>query len=178
MSNIYLKVSIETFSKRWFFGLKKFVTRSVFGELQLTQRSLNFKTSFCNLKSEVWEQNYMRLFYYFNFERNYDVSKSKSPCILLKKNINFNKSETNHKLKESQIKSKIVMSERKKRVFFVTFILPEENFLTFVLFQCTLSTECTFRIYILLHIKKHFMHFFCLFLKSSKAFSVSLNYFN
>ena len=74
----------------------------------------------------------MRLFYYFNFERNYDVSKSKSPCILLKKNINFNKSETNHKLKESQIKSKIVMSERKKRVFFVTFILPEENFLTFL----------------------------------------------
>ena len=132
MSNIYLKVSTETFSKPWFFGLKKFVTRSVFGKLQVTQRSLNFKTSCCNLKSEVWEQNYMRLFYYFNFERNYDVLKSKSPCILLNKNINFNKSETNHNLKESQIKSKIVMSEKKKRVFFAPFILPEENFLTFV----------------------------------------------
>ena len=50
MSNIYLKVTIETFSKLRFSGFKKFVTRSVFGELQLTQISLNFKTSCCNLK--------------------------------------------------------------------------------------------------------------------------------
>ena len=40
MSNIYLKVTIETFSKLLFYGFKKFVTRSVFGELQLTQISL------------------------------------------------------------------------------------------------------------------------------------------
>ena len=33
MSNIYLKVTIEMFSKLRFFGYKKFVTRSVFGEL-------------------------------------------------------------------------------------------------------------------------------------------------
>ena len=39
MSNIYLKVTI-----------KKSVTRSVFGELQLRQISLNFRTSCCNLK--------------------------------------------------------------------------------------------------------------------------------
>ena len=50
MSNIYLKVAIETFSKLLFCGFKKFVTMSVFGELQLTQISLNFKTSCCNLK--------------------------------------------------------------------------------------------------------------------------------
>ena len=50
MSNIYLKVTIETFSKLRFSGFKKFVTRSVFGELQLTQISLNFKTFCCNLK--------------------------------------------------------------------------------------------------------------------------------
>ena len=31
MSNIYLKVTIETFSKLRFCGLKKFVTRSVLG---------------------------------------------------------------------------------------------------------------------------------------------------
>ena len=37
MSNIYLNVTIETFSKLRFSG---FVTRSVFGELQLTQISL------------------------------------------------------------------------------------------------------------------------------------------
>ena len=33
----------------------------------------------------------MWLLYYRNFERSYDVLKSKSSCILLNKNINFNK---------------------------------------------------------------------------------------
>ena len=53
MSNIYLKVTIE---KNWrsqnfdFINLKKFVTRSVFAGLLLTQISLNSKTSCCNLK--------------------------------------------------------------------------------------------------------------------------------
>ena len=76
----------------------------------------------------------MWLFYYFNFERNYDVLKSKSPCILLNKNINFNKNETKSKMEnpthsfreinlliqlieELQIKSKTVIvgvRERKK----------------------------------------------------------------
>ena len=37
----------------------------------------------------------MWLFYYFNFERNNDVSKLKSPCILLNKNINFDKKKNN-----------------------------------------------------------------------------------
>ena len=103
MSNVYLKVTIETFSKLRFSAFKKFVTRSVFGELQLTQVSLNFKASCCNLKIRglgakmcVW------LFYYFNFKRNYDVLKSKSPCILLNRNINFNKNET-----ESQMENPI-----------------------------------------------------------------------
>ena len=50
MSNIYSKVIIETFSKLQFSGFKNFVIGSVFGELQLTQMSLNFKTSCCNLK--------------------------------------------------------------------------------------------------------------------------------
>ena len=40
----------------------------------------------------------MWLYYYFNFERNYDILKSKSPFILLNKNINFNKSETKLKI--------------------------------------------------------------------------------
>ena len=39
-----------TFSNLRFSKFKKFVTRSVFGELQLTQIPLNFKTSCCNLK--------------------------------------------------------------------------------------------------------------------------------
>ena len=37
-------------------------------------------------------------FCYFNFERNYDVLKSKSPCILLNKNINFDKNEAELKM--------------------------------------------------------------------------------
>ena len=48
--NIYLKATIETFSKLRYFGFKKFITRSVFGELQLTQISLNVKTSCYSLK--------------------------------------------------------------------------------------------------------------------------------
>ena len=59
MSNIYLKVTIETFSKLRFSSFKKFATRSVFGELQLTLQ----------------------------------LSR-----ILLNKNINFNKNETEKKM--------------------------------------------------------------------------------
>ena len=70
-----------------FSGFRKFVTRPAFRELRLMQISLNIKTSCCNLKIRG-------LFYYFNFGRNYDVLKSKSPCIFLNKNINFNKNET------------------------------------------------------------------------------------
>ena len=89
----------------------------------------------------------MWLFYYFNLERNYDVLKLKSPCILLNKNINFNKNEMKSKMEnpthsfretklvfqliyESQIKSKTVMSwsSRKKK---------EDIF--YVLCQCTVD---------------------------------------
>ena len=95
MSNI-------TIEKNWrsknfdFLKFKKFVFRSAFGELKLAQISLNFKTSCC--KSEVWEQNFVWLFHYFNFKRNYDVLKSKGPCILVNKNINFNKNEAESKM--------------------------------------------------------------------------------
>ena len=53
MSDIYLKVIIDIidmFSKLQFPGFKKFATRSVFGELQLTKISLNFQTFSCKLK--------------------------------------------------------------------------------------------------------------------------------
>ena len=43
----------------------------------------------------------MWLFYYFNFEWNYDVLKLRSSCILLNKNINFNKSEMELKMENS-----------------------------------------------------------------------------
>ena len=53
MTYIYLNISIEkklTFSELPFSKFKTFVTKSVFWEPQLTQTSLNFKTSYCNLK--------------------------------------------------------------------------------------------------------------------------------
>ena len=50
MSNIYLKVTAETFSKPRFYGFKKFATRSVLGSSKIGQISLNFKTSCCNSK--------------------------------------------------------------------------------------------------------------------------------
>ena len=53
MSNIYLKVTIETFSKLRLLKVKEVVSGSVFRELQLTQISLNFKTSCCNIKIRV-----------------------------------------------------------------------------------------------------------------------------
>ena len=121
-----------------------------------------------------------------NFERNFDVLKSRNPCILLNKNIKFNKNETDSKMenprhsfretilvvssyKSRKLKRKlwwIGARKRKKRTFFVPFILSEWNFFRI----CVLYT--------LLHIKKHiFINFCCLFLKSSKAFSVSLTFF-
>ena len=65
--------------------------------------------------------------------------------------------------------------ERKERAFFVPFILFEENFFNIcVLFQ-RIVYWIHFRLYILLHIKKHYIiHFCCLLLKLSKAFSVYL----
>ena len=109
------------------------------------------------------------------FERNYHVLKSKSAFILLEKNINFKKNETkskwkiphtvlerqtltlcfssynNHKLKvELQW---VGAPDSKKRKFFVPFILSEGN--------ACISKNIT-------------PYPFCLLLKLSKPFSVSL----
>ena len=46
----------------------------------------------------MWEQNCVWLFCYFNFERNYDILKSKSPWFLLNKDLDFNKNETESKM--------------------------------------------------------------------------------
>ena len=40
----------------------------------------------------------MPLIYYFNFEKNYGILKLKSPCILLNKDISFNKNKTESKM--------------------------------------------------------------------------------
>ena len=123
----------------------------------------------------------MWLFYCFNFERNYDDLKSKSPCILLNKNINFNKNDTELKMEnpthsfrendlvlqliqESQIKSKTVIKwslQKNKDDIFVQLILSKDFFFDNLCFISMYSVFNTFKIYILLYIKKHyFVHFF------------------
>ena len=101
--------------------------------------------------------NLLVAFPYFNFEKNYDVPKSKSPWTLLNKNINFNKSVMERKVEnhthsfretnlvfqlilESQIKSNTLInwsSRKKKKVFFVSFVLSEGNSLN--IFVCIFS---------------------------------------
>ena len=98
MSRIYLRVTTEKNRLSQNFDLWKCVSRSILGELQLTQISLNFKTSCWNLNIKGLGAKLCGIFYYFNIERNYDVLKSKSSCILLNKNINFNKIETESKI--------------------------------------------------------------------------------
>ena len=54
MSNFFLKVTVDVLKTLKF---KEFISRSVFGELQLRETSLNFKNSFCNLKIRGLEEN-------------------------------------------------------------------------------------------------------------------------
>ena len=122
------------------------------------QISLNFKTSCCNLKKIRGLEAKLCVDFLFlnfsNFERNYDVLKSKNLCILLNKNISFNKNETEFKMGNSthsfkdmnlvlhliklQIKSKTVMSwslrKKKGGIFFYRLFCPEGFFLIFVFY--------------------------------------------
>ena len=98
ISNIYFKVTIEMFSKLLFSWFKKFDTSQFFGGSNSCRYHWILKLLVATYRSEVWEQNFVWFFYYFNFERNYDVSKPKSPCILLNKTINFSKNETESKM--------------------------------------------------------------------------------
>ena len=114
-------------------------------------------------------------FCYFNFERNYDVLKEIMTfwnqtvhVFLLNRKLNFDKNETEFKMEnpthafkdtnlvlqpmqESWIKSKTVMNwlTKEKRVhwFCNVYFVCEGNFFN-------ICVEYTFRIYILLHVKK------------------------
>ena len=120
----------------------------------------------------------MWLFYYFNFERNY-LLKSKSPCTLLNKNINFKKwnrtknwkfhtvlqrqtlcfsSYKNHKL---EVKLWRAGACEKNSIFCIAYFVPR------IFFQnlCFIQNIHTFTY------QKALLHtLFCLFLESSKAF--------
>ena len=148
-----------TFAKLRFSRFKNFFTRSVFGELQLPHISSNFQTSCCNLKIRLLGTKLCVVFLYLNFKRKYDVLKSKSSCVLLKKNINFNKNKTKSKMENpthtvlerrtmcfssyQNCKLKVKLwwvgaRERKRRAFFVPVILSEGNFFN----NCVLSQYC------------------------------------
>ena len=137
----------------------------------------------------------MWFFYCFNFERNYDVFKSKNPCILLNKNIKSNKNKQELKMenphivlerltlcfswyKNRQLKKncdEMELAKEKRGHFLYCLFWPKEICFKFVSILNVKCIEYTSRIYILLLIKKHYsIHFCCLFLKSSKAFSISL----
>ena len=91
------------------------------------------------LKNQRSRSKNVCFFYYFDFERNYDVLHSKNPCFLLKKSTNLRKNERESKMEnpthtlretnlvlhpiwESWIRSKTVMSwslqKEKEEIFF------------------------------------------------------------
>ena len=106
----------------------------------------------------------MWFLYYFNFERNYDVLKSKNLYFLLNKNINFNKNETesksfrvflerrtlcfsSYKNRKSKVKLWWVGTcERKKRkkTFFCIVCFDRNSFLTFVFYFSQYCIEYTY----------------------------------
>ena len=105
----------------------------------------------------------MWLFYYFNFERSYDVLKWKSSCILLSKNINLIKAEWNWKwkiphtvlerctlcfssYKNRKLKVKLwwVGGRKRKEGIFCTVYFVRRNF---------------FKICVLSHCKVYWIHF-------------------
>ena len=131
----------KTDSKLQFSKSQKFVFSSVFGELQLAQISWNLKIS-CwrwkirDLGVKLWVA-------YFNFDRNYDILKSKSPwCILFNKNINFNKIETESEMENpiqtSPIKIKTVMSwsslKKNEGIFCTVYSVRRKKILTCVFY--------------------------------------------
>ena len=127
----------------------------------------------------------MWLFCYFDFERSYQVLKSKSPCILLNKKINFISKLENptHSFREtyivlqllqkSKIKSKTVMSWSSQKKIEGIFLLLA-FFKVCVLSQCIVYWIHFQNIHTFTYQEHYFIHFCCLFLKLSKAFRISL----
>ena len=101
MSNIYLKVSIEKTRASQNFDFKSLKSSppgQCLGSSNSRRYNWILKIVVATWKSEVCEQNYEWFFYYFYFQRNYDVLKSNSPCFLLNKNIKFDKNKTKSRM--------------------------------------------------------------------------------
>ena len=115
---------------------------------------IEFSNLLLQLKNQRSGSKTVWLFYYFNFERNYHVFKSKSSYILLNKNINFNKNETESKMeilhavferrtfcispyKNDNLKVKlwwVGACKRKKGIFGTIYFVWRKCFLTFVFY--------------------------------------------
>ena len=91
--------NFETLKLRFSKSLKDLPLGQFLGSSNSRRYHGILKLLVATLKSEVWKQNCVWLFHYFHFERNYDVLKPKSPYMLLNKNINVNKIETESKMK-------------------------------------------------------------------------------
>ena len=136
--------------------------------------------------------------FYFNFERKYDLLKTKSPCILLNKNINFNKNETELKMeyrthsletqtlcfssyKNLRLKVKlwwVAAHKRKKEgIFCIVYFVRRSLFNVSILTQCILYWIYVQNIHTFTYQNILLYRLFCLFLKLPKAFSASLSLF-
>ena len=136
----------------------------------------------------------MWLFYYFDFKRNYDDIKSKGSCILLNKNINFNKNETDNRkwkithtvlgrrrlcfslYKNRKLKVKLMIWSSRKKIegIFCTAYFVWRKFFNL----CALSQGIVYwihfqNIHTFTYQKTLLQTPFCLFLQSPKAASVS-----
>ena len=128
----------------------------------------------------------------FDFERNYDVSTSKGTCILLNKNINFNKNKTESKMKNrthilerqtlgfSSYKNRklkvklwwVGARARKRGHFLLRWFCLKEIFVTFFVISLysVSRSEYTYS-----YLSKNItLYTYCLFLKLSKVFNVFL----
>ena len=129
----------------------------------------------------------MWLFYYFNFETNYDVLKSKGSCILLNKNIDFKKNKTKSKLENPTYSLReektFCFSSYKNRklkvklwwegIFCTVYFVRKRSFTIFVLSQCILYWIHLQNIHTFTYQKTLFHTLFSLFLKLLEAFIVS-----
>ena len=158
MSNIFSKVTIE--EKNWrsqninFLGLKNLSPCQFWGA-PTHEDIIEFQNFLLKLKNQrSGNKTVCGFFCYFRFERNYDVWKSKIPAFCWTKILTLIKTERNRKSKIPHIvlerrtlcfnsfknhKLKIKLRwvgarERKKRAFFLPFILSEWIFLTFVFY--------------------------------------------
>ena len=89
---------LKSYSKLRFSNFKKFVTRSVFGELRLTQISFNFQTSCCNVKIRGLGARLCRFCVIFKMKVIVKFQTQRVHVFLLNTNISFNKSEAESKM--------------------------------------------------------------------------------